>query len=133
MQGRPASRKHQPVLLLDPETDRAAKIAAQLELTGFPTRAECTGAGALEAIKDAYFATLIVNADLDDKECLDWLDELRRAATRVWMIVISPRCDSKTCDLIYRHGGDACLAAPVSIDDLTKRLTAFQLRARPVY
>jgi DNA-binding response OmpR family regulator len=133
MQGRPASRKAQPVLLLDPEKDRAAKLAAQLELNGFPTRAECSGAGALEAIKDEYLATLIVIADIDDKDCLAWLDELRRAAGRVWMIVISSRCDTNTCNLIYRHGGDACLAAPVSIDDLTRRLTAFQLRARPLY
>jgi DNA-binding response OmpR family regulator len=133
MQGRPAGRKGEPVLLLDPDTDRAAKLAAQLELIGFPTRAECSGAGALEAIKDAYFTVLIVVADLDDKDCLDWLDELRRAATRVWMIVISPRCDTNTCDLIYRHGGDACLIAPTSVDDLAKRLTALQSRARPLY
>ena len=44
-----------------------------------------------------------------------------------------PRCDAKTCNLIYRHGGDACVTAPVSIDELTMRLTAFQSRARPLY
>jgi DNA-binding response OmpR family regulator len=121
------------VLLLDPEMDGATKLAAQLELIGFPTRPESTGAGALAAITEAYFATLIVISDLDDKDCLDWLDDLRRAAPRVWMIVISPRCDTKTCNLIYRYGGDACLTAPASIEDLTKRLTAFQARARPLY
>jgi hypothetical protein len=41
-------------LLLDPEMDRAAKLALQLELIGFPTRTESTGVGALEAIKGAY-------------------------------------------------------------------------------
>jgi len=133
MQGIPARRKGEPVLLLDPEIDRATKLAAQLELIGFPTRTENTGACALAAIKNEYFATLIVIADLDEKGCLDWLDDLRRAATRVWMIVISSRCDTKSCNLIYRHGGDACLTAPASIDDLTMRLTAFQLRARPLY
>ena len=133
MQGMPSRRKGEPVLLLDPEMDRAAKLAAQLELIGFPTRMESTGAGALTAIKDAYFATLIVIADLDDKDCLEWLDDLRRAATRAWIIVITPQCDTKTCNLIYRHGGDACLTAPASIDDLTTRLTAFQSRARPLY
>ncbi len=133
MQGMPSRRKGERVLLLDPETDRATKLAAQLELIGFPTRAESTGVGALAAIKDAYFATLIVIADLNDKDCLDWLDDLRRAATRAWMIVIAPHCDTKTCNLIYRHGGDACLTAPASIDDLTTRLTAFQSRARPLY
>ena len=133
MQGRPTRRRGEPVLLLDPEMDRAAELAAQLELIGFPTRTESTAAGALEAIKGAYFATFIVIPDLDDKGCLDWLDDLRRAATRVWMIVISPRCDTKTCNLIYRHGGDACLTAPASVDDLTKRLTAFQSRPRPLH
>jgi DNA-binding response OmpR family regulator len=49
------------------------------------------------------------------------------------MIVVSPRCDAKTCNLIYRHGGDACVTAPVSIDELTMRLTAFQSRSRPPY
>ena len=96
MHGRPPKSKGEPVLLLDPELDRAAKLAAQLQLIGFPTRTESTGAGALKAIKDVYFATLIVIADLDDKCCLDGLDDLRRAATRVWMIVISPRCDTRT-------------------------------------
>jgi DNA-binding response OmpR family regulator len=132
MQSSPKRRKGEPVLLLDPEMERATKLAAQLELIGFPTHAEGSGAGALQALKDAYFATLIVVADLDDKDCLAWLDDLRRAATRVWMIVIRPQCDTSTCHLIHRHGGDACLAAPVPIDDLTRRLTAFQIRARPV-
>ena len=123
----------EPILLLDPEMNSAAELATRLELNGFPTRIERTGAGALAAIEDTYFATLIVVADLDDNACLDWLTDLRRAALRSWLIVVSPRCDAKTCNLIYRHGGDACVTAPVSIDDLTSRLTAFQSRARPLY
>lgn len=70
MQARPVSRKVQPVLLLDPEIDRAAKLAAQLELIGFPIHTENTGAGALAAIKDSYFATLLVMANIDNKDCL---------------------------------------------------------------
>lgn len=122
-----------PVLLLDPQRDSATELATQLALNGFPTRIESTGAGAQLAIKEGQFATLIVIADVDDKACLDWLDDLRRTASRSWMIVVSPRCDTKTCNLIYRHGGDACVTAPVSIDDLTQRLAAFQLRSRPLY
>ena len=133
MQIRRITAIHEPVLLLDPHTERAVALAAHLESNGFPTRIERTGAGAQSAIKEAYFATLIVIADLDDKACLAWLEALRRIASRSWMIVVSPRCDTKTCNLIYRHGGDACVTAPVSIDDLTKRLTAFQSRPRPLY
>jgi DNA-binding response OmpR family regulator len=125
--------RHEPILLLDPGMDSSAELAARLESNGFPTRIERTGAGAQAAIKGSHFATLIVIANLDDKGCLDWLDDLRRVAARSWIIVISPQCDAKTCNLIYRHGGDACVPAPVSVDDLTTRLTAFQSRVRPLY
>jgi len=116
MHVRRATTSPMPVLLIDPDMDRATELATQLALNGFATRIESTGASAQSAIKEGYFATLIVIADLDDKACLAWLDDLRRTASRSWMIVVSPRCDTKTCNLIYRHGGDACVTAPVSID-----------------
>jgi DNA-binding response OmpR family regulator len=124
----PISRE--PILLLDPDLNSADELATHLELKGFPTRIERTGAGAQAAMRDAHFATLIVFADLDDKA---WLDDLRRTAARSWLIVISPLCDAKSCDLIHRHGGDACVTRPVSLDELILRLTAFQSRSRPLY
>jgi DNA-binding response OmpR family regulator len=133
LQGGPTKTRYEPVLLLDPEMDRVGKLAAQLEQMGFPIRIEGSGVGALAAIKDTYFATMIVIADLEDKACLDWIDDLRRAAARSWMIVVSPRCDVKTRNVIYRHGGDACVRAPATMDQLAGRLTALQLRARPLY
>src|SRR5713226_1901834 len=87
MQIRRITAIHAPVLLLDPQTESAAALAAYLEANGFPTRIERTGAGAQSAIKEAYFATLIVIADLDDQACLEWLEALRRIASRSWMIV----------------------------------------------
>jgi DNA-binding response OmpR family regulator len=133
MQIRRIKVSNAPILLLDPEMDSAAELVRHMELNGFPTRIEQTGAGAQAALKDTYFAALIVIADLNDSACFHWLDDLRRAALRTWMIVVSARCDAKTCKLIYRYGGDACITAPVSIDDLTGRLNAFQLRSRPGY
>lgn len=130
MQIRRIALSHEPVLLLDPQTESAAELAAHLELNGFPTRIESSAAGARAAVERSYFATMIVMANLDDSACLAWLDELRRSAARSWMIVVSHRCDTKACKLIYRHGGDACITAPVSIQELTRRLAAFQLRAR---
>jgi DNA-binding response OmpR family regulator len=129
----PITVSREPILLLDPDLNSADELATHLELKGFPTRIERTGAGAQAAMRDAHFATLIVFADLDDNACLDWLDDLRRAAARCWLIVISSLCDAKSCDLIYRHGGDACVTRPVSLDELTLRLTAFQSRSRPLY
>lgn len=122
-----------PVLLVDPQLSSAVELATQLQSTGFPTRIEANAAAAQAAVQEAYFATLIVMADPDDAACLDRLDELRRKAPRSWMIVVSQRCDTNTCALIHRHGGDACMVSPVSIEDLTKRLIAFQRRARPEF
>jgi len=121
-----------PVLLLDPQTGRAYGIAAHLALSGFPIRIESTGSGAQKAVKGAHFATLIVVANLDEDACLHWLDTLRRAATRSWMIVLSPRCDIELRSLVYRHGGDACMRAPPSIDDLVRTLRVFERRTRPL-
>jgi DNA-binding response OmpR family regulator len=132
MQTRSITGFHEPILLIDPQTDNAVEVAAHLEMNGFPTCIESNAAGAQAAIKRAHFATLILVADIDNPAHRDWLHALRRRAARSWIIVISPQCDAKTCNLIYRHGGDACMTAPVSIHELTRRLTAFQLRARPL-
>ncbi len=133
MQTRSITDFHEPVLLLDPQMDSAFELAAHLELIGFPTCTESSVAGALAALERTHFATLILVADIGDPERLGWLDALRRRAARSWIIVVSPHCDTKTCNLIYRHGGDACLTAPLSLHELTSRLAAFQLRPRPAY
>jgi DNA-binding response OmpR family regulator len=133
MQIRRITANHEPVLLLDPQIDDAVELAMHLELHGWPTLIAGRTSAAQAVIGRGRFTTLIVMADRDVASCLDRLDELRRTNARCWMLVVSPRCDTKTCSLIYRHGGDACIPAPVSIDDLTERLSAFQIRARCVY
>ncbi len=132
MQARSQTEFHEPVLLLDPQSQGAAELAASLEASGFPTCIESNVTGARAAMARAQFGTLILVADVDDPVRLSWLDALRGRAARSWDIVISPQCDAKTCNLIYRHGGDACMTAPVSLHELTRRLAAFQLRARPL-
>jgi DNA-binding response OmpR family regulator len=115
------------VLALDPESDSG------LAAVGFSVCVANSAVDATAAIRKGYFTAPVVVADLGNAACLDRLDELRREAPRCWMIVVSPQCDARTCNLIYRHGGDVCVAAPVSIVELTKRLGALQWRSRPVY
>jgi DNA-binding response OmpR family regulator len=133
MRSRRNTTDYMPVLLLDSNPARAAELAASLEIKGFPTCVVHSAAGAQAAIRDVRFATLIVVSDADVGAGLEEVDALRRKAARSWIIVVSPRCDAGTCKLIHRHGGDACLAAPASIDELSMRLAAFQLRARPTF
>jgi hypothetical protein len=49
------------------------------------------------------------------------------------MIVAAPDDDIDACNLVYRRGGDACVALPITLDDLISRLDAFQLRSRPSF
>jgi hypothetical protein len=78
-----------PVLLLDPQVERTVELAALLTAAGFPTRVEATASDALQAMSEDFFVAVIVVADLDNRECLARLVDLRRAAVHTWMIVVS--------------------------------------------
>lgn len=121
------------LLLLEPIPENAARLAAQLQAAGFSTRIEGNADLALRALRESFFFALVVVADLTLKEGLAGLQTLRRGARRSWMIVAAPQCDTHTCDLIHRCGGDACVALPISAEDLIARLDAFQLRERPSF
>jgi DNA-binding response OmpR family regulator len=122
-----------PVLLLEPDLANAAQLASRLQAAGFEIRVEGRAESALQAQRQSFFSALVVIADLGDKDCLVTLDALRRRSPRSWMIVAAPNCDTQACNLIHRHGGDACVSVPIDLGDLIARLEAFQLRARPSF
>ena len=70
-------------------------------------------------------------ADLDQSVDLGELDELRRSALRVWLIVLSDLHLEYALPLARRQGVDAVVSAPFSMQDLTSRLAAFSLGTRP--
>ena len=80
-----------------------------------------------------YYDSRIAVADLEQSADLEKLDELRRAALRVWIIVLSDLPPENALVLAHRQGADAVLSAPFSMQDLTSRLAAFSLRARPAF
>jgi DNA-binding response OmpR family regulator len=120
-----------PVLLLEPDTATAVALASELEAAGFDVRICGSARSALRAVESTFFFALIVDADLTSKDCLVTLEELRSRASRSWMIVAAPDCEAGACNLIHRYGGDACVAFPISLDDLVHRLDVFHLRTRP--
>jgi DNA-binding response OmpR family regulator len=121
------------LLLLEPMPRNAARLAARLKAAGFSARIEGNTELALQALRKSFFFAVIVVTDLTDEESLASLQTLRRTARRSWIIVAASQCDIHTCDLIHRHGGDACISLPISADDLIDRLDAFQLRERPSF
>lgn len=133
MRIQPDTTNRFPVLLLAPDLDDAVPLASRLEAEGFLIQIKENAYSALQALQRSFFFALIVIADLTDEDCLAALRALRRAATRSWMIVAAPSCDVHACMLVYRFGGDACIAWPAGADELIDRLHAFQACVRPVF
>jgi DNA-binding response OmpR family regulator len=120
-----------PVLLLQPDLESALQLASKLEAANFPVSVKVNAESALQAMKRASFFALVVVADLPNPDCLAALKSFRRAAMGSWMIVGTPSCDARACQIIHRHGGDGCIALPISADDLIARLDALSIRSRP--
>ncbi len=87
----------------------------------------------VSAVRSRYFRTVVVVADLDDADCVRFLDRLRRLVPASWLVVANMKFDTMTLDDAHRHGIDAVLPGPVDPDELVRRLTALQQRARPTY
>src|SRR6266581_1237443 len=120
-------------LLLDANNEQGGQLVEQLNHAGFKTDFAVSWSAAHAALRANYYHTCIVVADLDQSADLSQLDELRRAAPRVWVIVLSDLQRENALALAHRHGVDAVLSAPFSMQDLTSRLVAYSLRARPAF
>src|SRR5216684_1588673 len=120
-------------LLIDANNEHGGQLVEQLNHAGFKTDFAVSWSAAHAALGANYYHSCIVVADLDQSADLKQLDELRRAALRVWIIVLSDVLGEDAVLLAHRQGADAVLSVPFSMHDLTSRLAAFSLRARPTF
>jgi DNA-binding response OmpR family regulator len=120
-------------LLLDAHNEHGGQLVEQLNHAGFKTDFAVSWGAAHAALRANSYQSFIVVADLDQSADLDQLDALRRAALRVWIIVLSDLQPERALALAHRQGVDAVLSAPFSVQDLVSRLAAFSLRARPAF
>jgi DNA-binding response OmpR family regulator len=133
MQSRPLPTHDSRTLLVDPNLKQGGQLVEQLNRAGFRTDFAVSWSAARAALGANYYHSCIVVADLDQSADLNELDELRRAALRVWIIVLSDLQPERAVPLAHRQGVDAVLSAPFAMEDLTSRLAAFSLRARPTF
>jgi len=133
MRSRPLPRHDSRALLVDTNLEHDGQLLEQLNRAGFRTDFAVSWSAARAALAANYYHSCIVVADLDQSANLERLDELRRAALRVWIIVLSDLQPEDALALAHRQGVDAVLSAPFSMQDLTSRLAAFSLRARPEF
>jgi DNA-binding response OmpR family regulator len=120
-------------LLIDANNENGGQLVEQLNHAGFKTDFAVSWSAAHAALGANYYHSCIVVADLDQSADLEQLDELRRAAPRVWIIVLSDLPLETVLALAHRQGVDAVLSAPFAMQELTSRLAAFCLRARPTF
>jgi DNA-binding response OmpR family regulator len=120
-------------LLVDADTAHGGQLVEQLIQAGFKTDLALSWGAAHAALRANYYHSCIMVAALDQLTDRERLDELRRAAPRVWMIVLSDYASEEAQRLARQHGIDALLSAPYSMQDLTSRLAAFSVRARPTH
>jgi DNA-binding response OmpR family regulator len=120
-------------LLVDTLVVHGKQLSEQLNRAGFRTDLAVSWRAAGAALAENYYHSCIVVADLDQPADLEHLDTLRRAALRVWIIVLSDLQPESALMLAHRQGVDAVLSTPFSVEDLTSRLAAFSLRARPTF
>jgi DNA-binding response OmpR family regulator len=128
MQSRPLPTHDSRTLLVDPNLKQGGQLVEQLNRAGFRTDFAVSWSAARAALGANYYHSGIVVADLDQSADLNELDELRRAALRVWIIVLSDLQPEKALPLAHRQGVDAVLSAPFAMEDLTSRLAAFSTK-----
>jgi len=120
-------------LLIDANNEQGGQLVEQLNHAGFKTDFAVSWGAAHAALGANCYHSCIVVADFDRSADLERLDELRRAALRVWIIILSDLQPENARVLAHQQGADAVLSAPFSMQDLTSRLAAFSLRARPSF
>src|SRR5581483_5874898 len=112
MQSRPLPTHDSRTLLVDTNPEHDGQLVEQLNRAGFRTDFAMSWSAARAALGANYHHSCIVVADLDQAVDLEQLDELRRAAERVWIIVLSNLQSETALALAHRQGVDAVLSAP---------------------
>ena len=122
-----------PTLLFDADMARAGQLAARLQECHIQIVVALGADDALRAAKHSQFRVLVVTAKASNRESLDFLATLRRAAPRSWVVTISPKINPTTEALLRRFGADAVVSSPVNVQELARRISLLQVRSRPSF
>ena len=122
-----------PTLLFDADMARAGQLAARLQECHTQVVVALSTEDALSTAKHGQFRVLVVTTRPSNRESLDFLSALRRAAPRSWVVAISPKINPTTEALLRRFGADSVVYSPVNILELARRISLLQVRSRPSF
>jgi DNA-binding response OmpR family regulator len=122
-----------PTLLFDADMARAGQLAARLQECHTQVVVALSTDDALRRTKHSEFRVLVVTTRPSNRESLDFLSALRRAAPRSWVVAISPKINPTAEALLRRFGADAVVSSPVNVPELARRISLLQVRSRPSF
>jgi DNA-binding response OmpR family regulator len=121
-----------PVLLLDADSS-AAQLAAQLRHAGFAIEVVSTPSEALDALEFRVCSIVVVVDDfVDDEEFQQCLTELRHAAPKAWMLVVTDEPPQRAMQIVRQCGADELIVTPFSVAVLIQYLAAHIRLPRPL-
>jgi len=121
-----------PILLVDPDFELGRGLLHQLMRHGFCADLAITVEAARACVGVRYYRAMVVVADLSDCQHLFGLRQLREAAPQTWIIVVVTNTEFEACQVVFSHGGDACLPKPFQFSDLLFRLESLSHLERTV-
>lgn len=128
----PTLSSHLPILVIDSDQSAGHRLAAYLKHHDFHADVATCCWSARAALRNNTYGTLVAVADLNQRSDLECVAELRTAAPRAWIIVVSLRRYPDAHQVVLGCGADSLLIAPYSFTELLGRLTAFACRSRPL-
>jgi DNA-binding response OmpR family regulator len=119
-----------PTLVVDSNPVKARLLAECLDEAGFPADFAASCAEAWSAVRNRHYGSMVYIGDLEDQDDFKCLVKLRGRARGTWIILIHPGGPPEAQERALRHGVDALLKAPYSLQELLARLLAFSMRSR---
>lgn len=122
-----------PVMLLDSDSSAAAQLATQLRHAGFAIDIVSSTSEALDVLAYRVFSIVVVVADfVDDEEVQQSLTDLRHAAPKAWMLVVTDDPPQRASQIVHQCGADELIVTPFSVGTLIQYLAAHIRLPRPL-
>jgi len=122
-----------PVLLLDSDSSAATQLAAQLRHAGFAIEIVSTPSEALDVLGYRACSVVVIVADLVDAEGFQQcLTDLRYAAPKAWMLVVTDDPPQRAFQIVRQCGADELIVTPFSVAMLIQYLAAHIRLPRPL-
>jgi len=122
-----------PVMLLDSDSGAATQLGAQLHHAGFSIELVTTPADALEVLGYRVCSAVIVIADrVDDEDFQESLTDLRHAAPKAWMLVVTDDPPQRASQIVRQCGADELIVTPFSVATLIQYLAVHIRLPRPL-